>query len=1289
MIYILASQIVLYDMLSETQKVISTFDFDESIGALLYFKNIMLEDNIIYALHTASKSFPSLVLHNFTKNFTQKIVLANLEKEEAILELSLLNDFRNVVIVSQIDKIVRLSIVETVSKDIKYSDYLSFVPIAMHAPPQYPTKVLLHSPSEIYVNDIEGGIRLVPLGIKKHLDSLADPNQPNTESIVQMSTSLHTDFCLYIVTDAGNLYFATLCLMDHKVTSIQKFFLDTYATVTQAGQEVLSNRRPSCICSNEYNILIGYEHIEEFTLVKICSISTQPPSFESISFSCPSLHKIVRMNFAAETMAVCVMVQVKENDKHDFCIPIESQFLREKGEGKVVKQNAQNHLLAPGKIFPVIFNLLLYDTLVETLRSPVQRILNSMLLTKKILEICVLPTKKLILVLSADKKIKAIRFEHITSTSFEKMLAWEMVFNSNDQPATLDCHPLTFNVAVGFKEGVKIFNIFSDGMKTNNIHFPIKNCECVRYSRFGHLLVAGSSHQIILINPYENVIKSTFQLSHSYNTREISFIDRDMYLFGFFANGSSQVMSLEGNKIFEVYNKSSKCIHACYDPVFDILAVSYEDFNVKFYREHGAVDHFNHLWTYPFVVTKITIINELGTAFMGTSTGKVRAYQWPIKQTEKFKESYTEIQLHRAPVTQIKIAHDFSYLITGAEDGTVFISKITAFSDGMMVSDSTILHTFKVNKKNYSSLYYLQNLMCTNNSMESEKEERIVQYESDKSDFESEYTYVLQSLHIDIDNKLKEEEAARKRQLRDEIEPLECKIEEINSKKIEVRDESIKFEQHRAKEVDALEEKRVDRMRALYRDSDHLKNKLAFYRQDYAEKIKQAQDQYRAELQQFERDMQQQEQSLMSDCAEIEKEYKESLISYRELMKEEEEEGGIYKHKMMQQLDSELEMARHHGEELRKVFNKSNHDIRTAEDKKKYFEQLKIEMDDDIKNGRKKKENLEGQIERLSELLKQKDQQIFDEEKAVKELLKKSINNYSHEEYLKHKQDELIEKAKYLEKEIEDLDDKYRVFQDNFVEASKQTNEFVCKIEESYKTIEGLKQKNKELKKRSFVRRYQIQEIMSRVEECFRECHSKVLFAQKVKDILSVREVSLEGEEEQNVEGKVNRRDHLIDQVVNTNKLRKIEDTIKKTIMIKLNRETVNLTSEVNELRKEKKLLTTRMNELQSYIGEVSLHFPDKENPKDISSLTDIVPVNISVIRSQNSKHAKPLPFQLYQQNKASHRGSTYSKLNAKSIIDENSTQLPSINKNHSYSASVLEQSSLFGVQEYEDEIAQ
>jgi hypothetical protein len=67
------------------------------------------------------------------------------------------------------------------------------------------------------------------------------------------------------------------------------------------------------------------------------------------------------------------------------------------------------------------------------------------------------------------------------------------------------------------------------------------------------------------------------------------------------------------------------------------------------------------------------------------------------------------------------------------------------------------------------------------------------------------------------------------------------------------------------------------------------------------------------------------------------------------------------------------------------------------------------------------------------------------------------------------------------------------------------------------------------------------------------------------------------------------------------------------------------------------------------------------------------------VIRSQPSKHSKPLPFQVYHQNKLTQRSSTYSKINSKSIVEEGSTQLPSlIKQNQSYA----EQSTLFGVQE-------
>ncbi len=51
----------------------------------------------------------------------------------------------------------------------------------------------------------------------------------------------------------------------------------------------------------------------------------------------------------------------------------------------------------------------------------------------------------------------------------------------------------------------------------------------------------------------------------------------------------------------------------------------------------------------------------------------------------------------------------------------------------------------------------------------------------------------------------------------------------------------------------------------------------------------------------------------------------------------------------------------------------------------------------------------------------------------------------------------------------------------------------------------------------------------------------------------------------------------MIKQVVNTNNLRKIDDSIRRTIMVKLNRETVSLTCEVNELRKEKKTLAIKV----------------------------------------------------------------------------------------------------------------
>ncbi len=102
---------------------------------------------------------------------------------------------------------------------------------------------------------------------------------------------------------------------------------------------------------------------------------------------------------------------------------------------------------------------------------------------------------------------------------------------------------------------------------------------------------------------------------------------------------------------------------------------------------------------------------------MGTSLGKIRAYQWPFTDMMRFSKSFTEIQLHASPITRLKIIHDYSLLISGAEDGTIFLSKINAYSDGIAITDSEIMHSLRSGSKNYTNLFYLQNYMITSSAI--------------------------------------------------------------------------------------------------------------------------------------------------------------------------------------------------------------------------------------------------------------------------------------------------------------------------------------------------------------------------------------------------------------------------------------------------------------------------------------------------------------------------------------------------------------------------------------------
>lgn len=97
-------------------------------------------------------------------------------------------------------------------------------------------------------------------------------------------------------------------------------------------------------------------------------------------------------------------------------------------------------------------------------------------------------------------------------------------------------------------------------------------------------------------------------------------------------------------------------------------------------------------------------------------------------------------------MTELKITHDYGLLISGAEDGSIFISKVNAISDGIPVNDAEVLSSFKSSYKNYKTLFYMQHYLNTSSAIENDQEEVIGQLESDKTDFDTEYCDIITNI---------------------------------------------------------------------------------------------------------------------------------------------------------------------------------------------------------------------------------------------------------------------------------------------------------------------------------------------------------------------------------------------------------------------------------------------------------------------------------------------------------------------------------------------------------------
>ena len=86
----------------------------------------------------------------------------------------------------------------------------------------------------------------------------------------------------------------------------------------------------------------------------------------------------------------------------------------------------------------------------------------------------------------------------------------ELSYTMTEEPTAVALHPAGLQVAVGFKDRVRMYNILWDTLRAFK-ELPLKHCKEVSYSHGGHMLACAIGISITVVDAYNFAPIATFQ----------------------------------------------------------------------------------------------------------------------------------------------------------------------------------------------------------------------------------------------------------------------------------------------------------------------------------------------------------------------------------------------------------------------------------------------------------------------------------------------------------------------------------------------------------------------------------------------------------------------------------------------------------------------------------------------------------------------------------------------------------------------------------------------------------
>ncbi|KAG9273686.1 cilia- and flagella-associated protein 57 [Astyanax mexicanus] len=772
------------------------------------------------------------------------------------------------------------------------------------------------------------------------------------------------------------------------------------------------------------------------------------------------------------------------------------------------------------------------------------------------LSICM--RKPLIATCSLDHSVRIWNFE---------TNALELYKEFQEESYSVALHPSGLFILVGFSDKIRLMNLLIDDIRTFK-EFTVRGCRECAFSHGGHMFAAvnGNVIHIYSTTTFENVLNLK---GHNGKVRSMAWSADDSRLVSCGMDGAVyEWNALSGKRESESVLKTCSYTGLTLSPDNKTIFAVGSDCTLKEIQDCQIL---REMASDDAAYTTIAMTHSGRALFTGTAFGTVRAIKYPLP----LQKDWTEYQAHSAPITKMVVTFDDQFLLTVSEDGCLLIWKIID-KEGRAL-------------KREKEMSYAEEILITKSDLE-EKNQFMLELKTRVDELKMENEYQLRLKDMNYNEKIREltEEFIQQiESLKTENQVLKTEKEKQAVTHKEALSEVLK---KHGKEQQDLESNNNQKLMLEYDKYHELQLKSQQMQESYEEKLQQLEDSKVHALEKLTQFYEAKIQEKVSALGQCQDETRQQLREFEETIKLTEEDGDRelqdIRIRYENKLRKEKETNNKHEDEIRVM--KKKHDSLQRELKNKDLEIDKLKLEQNKLEGIIK--SLEKDILVLKREVQKRDVTINDKEKNIYDLNSKNQELEKFKFVLDYKITE-------LKKQIEPRENVIKEMKEQTQEMEGELAQFQQKNTQLELTIADLKLKLKATDKEMHKEMQRVRNVEALVRRIKTDLHNCVGFIQEPKKLKDSIRTLYERYVQQSdvveivgVDADIQRensrqKEHLERNVASLKRKLSNDTNVHQAYKVKTMKENAFLIKEINDLRKELRLIRAQLHNYETQEG--------------------------------------------------------------------------------------------------------